>query len=355
MADIFVSYASQDRDVAFRIVAFLEEQGISCWVAPRDVPPGVEYGQAIITGIEQSRALVLILSDQSNDSQFVRKEVERAVSKTKPVLPVRIREVTPSGSLEFYISSAQWVDAWKSPMEQYLLPLVGAIKAIGQPGAAPVRSSALPPPRRSHTPLLVGAGLVVVLAAAAGAWWYAAPTPATPVATAPSAPATATAPAPAATTASVPGAAAPPAPAAPQAAPAASAPAAPVAAAPAVPAPTVRQTESTPAGPKRNDLVFVTGSWCQPYQGMTIRYKIMRTGPDTILTQVDHPQSPGWEVSTRIKVIKGGFEFQPVDTEPDDKNIARFTIVDDSTLKLVRADGEAQDGPIRVRCPASAK
>ncbi|WP_146910032.1 toll/interleukin-1 receptor domain-containing protein [Arenimonas daejeonensis] len=111
MADVFVSYASADRDVAFRIVAYLEEQGIRCWVAPRDVGPGVEYGQAIIDAIGEVRALVLVLSDQSNESQFVRKEVERAVSKTKPVLPVRIREVTPSGALEFYISSAQWVDA----------------------------------------------------------------------------------------------------------------------------------------------------------------------------------------------------------------------------------------------------
>lgn len=179
MSDIFVSYASPDREVAFRIVAFLEQNGIDCWVAPRDVPPGVEYGHAIIDGIAQSRALVLILSDQSNESQFVRKEVERAVSKTKPVLPVRIREVTPSGSLEFFISSAQWVDACKSPMEQHLLPLVAA--------------------------------------------------------------------------------------------------------------------------------------------------------------------------------IKGGFEFQPVDAAPDEKNIARFSIVDDSTLKLTRADGEAQDGPIRVRCAAAAK
>jgi hypothetical protein len=85
---------------------------------------------------------------------------------------------------------------------------------------------------------------------------------------------------------------------------------------------------------------------------MTIRYKIMRTGADTILTQVDHPQSPAWEVTTRIRVIKDGFEFQPVDTAPDDKNIARFSIVDDSTMKLVRADGQPQDGPIRVRCPA---
>ena len=307
MVDIFVSYASQDRDVAFRIVGFLEQQGITCWVAPRDVPPGVEYGQAIISGIEQSRALVLILSDQSNDSMFVRKEVERAVSKTKPVLPVRIREVTPSGSLEYFISSAQWVDAWKSPMEQHLLPLVGAIKAIGPPSAGPVRS-APPPQPRSSMPLLAGVGLAVAAAAAGGAWWYASRTP---------------------------GPAAPPAPSA---------------AAPAVPAPA--QAESAPAGPKRNDLTFVTGSWCQPYEGMTIRYKVMRTGPDTILTQVDHPQSPAWEVTTRIKVITDGFEFQPVDATPDDKNIARFSIVDDSTMKLVRADGQPQDGPIRVRCPA---
>ena len=85
---------------------------------------------------------------------------------------------------------------------------------------------------------------------------------------------------------------------------------------------------------------------------MTIRYKIIRSGTDTILTQVDHPQSPAWEVSTRVKAIKDGFEFQPVDAAPDDKNTARFSIVDDSTMKLVRADGQPQDGPIRVRCPA---
>src|SRR5688500_3334745 len=221
MADIFVSYASPDREIAFRIVSFLEEQGITCWVAPRDVPPGVEYGQAIINGIGDSRALVLILSDQSNDSQFVRKEVERAVSKTKPVLPVRIREVTPSGSLEFFISSAQWVDAWKSPMEQHLLPLVAAIKTIGQPGAAPVRSSALPRSRRSSRPVLVGVALLAVLAAGAGAWWFSTRTPASgePVASAP--------------------------PPAPVAVPAAAQPA-------SAPQPNV------PAAPKRGELAFVT-------------------------------------------------------------------------------------------------
>ena len=172
MTDVFVSYASPDRDLAFRIVAYLEKEGIACWVAPRDVPPGLEYGDAILRGIEQSRACVLVLSEHSNDSQFVRKEVERAVSKSKPVLPVRIREVSPSGSLEFFISSSQWIDAWKSPMEQNLPPLVAAIKAIGQPGATHVRSSTLPPPRRSNMPLIAGISATFIAAGAAGAWWY---------------------------------------------------------------------------------------------------------------------------------------------------------------------------------------
>jgi len=339
MSDIFVSYASQDRDAAFRIVAFLEQNGIRCWVAPRDVPPGMEYGEAIIHGIAQSRALVLILSDQSNESQFVRKEVERAVSKTKPVLPVRIREVKPSGSLEFFISSSQWVDAWKSPMEQHLLPLVAAIKAMGTPGAAAVQSSALPAPRRSNMPVIAGIAIAVLLAGAA-LWYFARPAaPPAPVATAP---APSPAPAPVAAAPAPPATAIP----APAAAPA------PVAAAPAPVAIAPAPAPAKPSGPKRNDVAFLIGTWCQPYQGMTIRYDVMRAGPDTVHMRVDHPQAPPWDVRTKVVVMKGGFELQPVDAAPDDKNIARFSIVDDSTLKLTRADGEAQDGPIRVRCPA---
>ena len=83
-----------------------------------------------------------------------------------------------------------------------------------------------------------------------------------------------------------------------------------------------------------------------------IRYNVIRTGPDTILTQVDHPQSPSWEVSTRVVPVKGGFEFRPVDKDGDAKDVARFEIVDDATMKLTHSQGEAQDGIIRTRCPA---
>ena len=171
MAEVFVSYASGDKESAFRIAAFLEDQGIVCWIAPRDVPPGTDYGTAILEGIEGCSAFVLILSEEANDSTFVRKEVERAVSKGKPVLPVRIREVSPSGALEFIVSSSQWVDAWRSPMEQHLAVLADAIVVLRGDGAvrtAAQRSIPSAPKRRLGVMIVLGA--VILLAAAGGLW-----------------------------------------------------------------------------------------------------------------------------------------------------------------------------------------
>lgn len=171
MSDIFVSYASPDRDIALKIVDFLESHDVRCWVAPRDVPAGMEYGQAIIQGIEQSRAMVLILSEESNNSPFVHKEVERAVSKVKPVIPVRIREVLPSGSLEFFVSSAQWVDAWKPPMEQHLLRLAQALKNLPEGGGGSVTlPAAAPASGRRVLPTAAAIGLAAAVAIGVFAW-----------------------------------------------------------------------------------------------------------------------------------------------------------------------------------------
>ncbi len=355
MPDIFVSYASADRDAAFRIVDFLEGQGIHCWVAPRDVAPGVEYGHAIINAIEQCKALVLVLSDQSNDSQFVRKEVERAVSKTKVVLPVRIREVTPSGSLEFYISSAQWVDAWKTPMEQHLMPLVAAIKAMNSPDAAPVRSTpmhvaAAPTPTRSHTPLLLGIAVIALLAAAiTGTLLYSSKNN-TNVQQASVEPAPVTQNTPAGAASDIPNMVLEPdeiEPAPPSQTSTPVTQSAPVQAAP------VAAAVQTPTGPKRNDVAFVLGNWCQPYNGMTIRYEVIRTGNDTVLTRINHPQAAPWDVASRVVAKGNGFDFLPLDPAADQSDSFHFDIIDDKMMKLTNLEGGAEDGSIlRIRCAA---
>lgn len=356
MPDIFVSYASADRDAAFRIVGFLEGQGIHCWVAPRDVSPGVEYGHAIINAIEQCKALVLVLSDQSNDSQFVRKEVERAVSKTKVVLPVRIREVTPSGSLEFYISSAQWVDAWKTPMEQHLMPLVAAIKAMNSPDSAPVRSGPLhttqvSTPTKSHSPILVGVAVIaVLLAGILGTLWNTGKSSSPPQSTGvePTVVATPVITNPTTQTVAIENPIAsqqvPSITPSPQPAASTQIQAAPVVSAPLAPA---------TKGLKRDDPAFIIGHWCQPYNGLTIRYEIIRTGSDTVLTRINHPQSSNWDVASRVVASGGGFDFLPIDKQADQKDSYHLDIVDDKMMKLTKVGDEAQDGSIfRMRCAA---
>ena len=64
--DVFISYASEDACAAEPIRKILETQGIKCWIAPRDVPKGLEYAEAIIDTIRSSQVLVLIFSAQAN-------------------------------------------------------------------------------------------------------------------------------------------------------------------------------------------------------------------------------------------------------------------------------------------------
>jgi len=127
---IFLSYSSEDRTCAEDICRILEESGIDCWIAPRDIEPGKNYAEEIIHAIKTTHAMVLVLSEYSNNSTHVRNEVERAVSKGKTIFPVRVREVQPSKALELFIAASQWVDAFTPPLEEKVDKLSAAIKGL---------------------------------------------------------------------------------------------------------------------------------------------------------------------------------------------------------------------------------
>ena len=78
--DVFVSYSSDDKPTADAVCATLENRGIRCWIAPRDILPGVDWGGAIIEAINPTRAMVLVYSAKANDSPQIKREVERAVT-----------------------------------------------------------------------------------------------------------------------------------------------------------------------------------------------------------------------------------------------------------------------------------
>jgi hypothetical protein len=128
--DVFISYASADKQVADAVCGKLESQEIRCWIAPRDVLPGIHYGEAIIDAIHECRIMVLVFSAKANASPHIPKEIERAVSQGVTVMPLRIEDVLPTKSLDYFIGSVHWLDALTPPLEVHLQRLAANVKTL---------------------------------------------------------------------------------------------------------------------------------------------------------------------------------------------------------------------------------
>lgn len=125
---VFISYASQDAAVAEKLCGALEAAGLPCWIAPRDVRAGESYAAAIVQAINCCRMLVLVLSKSAIDSSHVLREVERASSKKRSVLSIRMDATPLPPDLEYFLSANQWLDASSGPVEKILPALVECVR-----------------------------------------------------------------------------------------------------------------------------------------------------------------------------------------------------------------------------------
>jgi hypothetical protein len=181
--DAFISYSSKDKVIADAVCARLEGRGIRCWIAPRDVKPGFQYGEEIVDAIQGSRVMVLVLSANANASQHIPKEVERAVSNGVSIIPLRVENVTPAKSLDYFISSVHWLDAISPPLESHLDSLATTILTMLPGGAQRIVVPRVEPQVamvREVPAKAVGASkakwlwpaIAVVVVALAGLGWY---------------------------------------------------------------------------------------------------------------------------------------------------------------------------------------
>jgi hypothetical protein len=137
---VFLSHASEDRAIAEQVCAEIESRGVKCWMAPRDIPAGTDYAASIIRALNACRAMVLLFSPKSNGSAHVVREVERAANHGAPIVPFRLADVAPSDSLEYFLSSQQWLNAFPGPIGPRIAALADAVAnldALKQGGGGP--------------------------------------------------------------------------------------------------------------------------------------------------------------------------------------------------------------------------
>lgn len=117
--DVFISYSSKDKEVAFAICKMLEDSNLQCWIAPRNVIGGKSYAREIIEAINSSTVVLFVFSENSNKSEHVENEIDNAFSAGKVIIPFRISNASISPELKYYLNKKHWVDGIPSPFEHF--------------------------------------------------------------------------------------------------------------------------------------------------------------------------------------------------------------------------------------------
>ena len=130
--EVFISHSSLDKPIADAVCAELERMKVRCWIAPRDVQPGRSFAGEITRAIQQSKAMVLIFSAHSNQSEQVLREVQLAANSHLHIIQFRIQNVLPNEDLEYYLSAPHWLDAMTPPLQKNLQRLGDSVKTLLQ-------------------------------------------------------------------------------------------------------------------------------------------------------------------------------------------------------------------------------
>ncbi len=164
--DVFISHSHKDKKIADAICHHYEQEKIKCWIAPRDITPGVNWAEAISDAIPQCKIMLLIFSSHANMSHQVLREVELAVKNRLIIVPVKIEDINPTKGMEYYLSTVHWIDVVNKKTEKYIESLTQTVKGylnsekITPP---PLKQNDLSPKKKIPLAVWISAAAFVVI------------------------------------------------------------------------------------------------------------------------------------------------------------------------------------------------
>ncbi|MEL6567175.1 MAG: toll/interleukin-1 receptor domain-containing protein [Pseudomonadota bacterium] len=112
--DIFISYRRTDQPVARALVEQLEARGLKVWWDQK-IEGGEDWRDAIVAGLEASASLVILFSDECNESKQLKKEMAIADTLDKLVIPVLIEDTKPKGHFLYELAARNWIQVFPDP------------------------------------------------------------------------------------------------------------------------------------------------------------------------------------------------------------------------------------------------
>lgn len=151
--NIFISHSSVNASLAQKLCKDIEVAGHKCFIAPRDIRLGHEYASEIVIGIDNSDAMVLLLSKEANESPHILREVERAVSKSIPIILYKLEEVELSKSMEYFLMTHQWINASEAGFNE-IVKSINELDGIKSAEDEPENIEVVEPKRKGFKPTL---------------------------------------------------------------------------------------------------------------------------------------------------------------------------------------------------------
>lgn len=134
--DFFISYSSKDT-VPQRLCNSLENAGVSCWIAPRNIRPGTPYAKAIMQGIEESDTFIVCISANSIISDDVLNEIDNAHRLKKTIIPVFIEPTHLNQELSYYLNRKQWVNLYEGEQQAINLIIGHEVSSLSDKQSSP--------------------------------------------------------------------------------------------------------------------------------------------------------------------------------------------------------------------------
>ena len=128
---VFISHSSKDAPIGQLICHRLEEAGIRCWIAPRDIKWG-DWANAIMDGLDRADVCVTIVDEHYIESTECPKELAEATRTCKYIIPFKLdmAELTPT--VRYHLGPCHWLDASTPPLEQRVDELVERVRHLSE-------------------------------------------------------------------------------------------------------------------------------------------------------------------------------------------------------------------------------
>ena len=105
--DVMISYSTKQKEEALAIYYRLINEGISTWMAPQSIPDGSEYYIEIPKAINNSKIILLLLTNDSIKSSYVPKEISASIGAKKFIMPFQLGDVVLNNGFDFLLIDIQ--------------------------------------------------------------------------------------------------------------------------------------------------------------------------------------------------------------------------------------------------------